>query len=238
MAGTGTAHLRDPSEVTLRAAQTGLDLQRALEEPLLSDVLRFSTRIGVSCGELILAWLGGVGGKWELVVSGNFFNCEPMYLALVDDVDDLAGPDGRDLYGQRPLTPQHADVDRNNDAVNGAGGDHGAVGPIRAAMGISAGNELPGQHDPPMRVLPANERFELADAAGFERDDRLVENAEFAALARPGVAGAVPGPRGAALQAVDPGPAPASGGPRGHPGAGARSHRCRHRQHGRPRRRI
>ncbi|MEK7862038.1 MAG: adenylate/guanylate cyclase domain-containing protein, partial [Chloroflexota bacterium] len=58
-------------ETVLRAAQAGLAIQARLHERDAGRGHRFATRIGLSAGELSIAFVGGVGGRWELVADGR-----------------------------------------------------------------------------------------------------------------------------------------------------------------------
>lgn len=58
-------------DATLRAAQAGKAIQARLHERDAGRGRRFATRIGVSAGELTTAFVGGVGGRWELIASGD-----------------------------------------------------------------------------------------------------------------------------------------------------------------------
>ena len=53
---------------TTRAAQAALAIQQAMEA---AGDRGFPTRIGIGAGELLVAHVGGVGGRWELVASGS-----------------------------------------------------------------------------------------------------------------------------------------------------------------------
>jgi class 3 adenylate cyclase len=59
------------SNAVLRASQCGLAVQRALNDyPVTSDV-RLSMRVGVGAGDIVAAQLGGVYGRWEIVIAGQ-----------------------------------------------------------------------------------------------------------------------------------------------------------------------
>jgi class 3 adenylate cyclase len=55
----------------LRAAQAGLAIQQRITEVVDGRSRGFPTRIGIGAGEVIVAHVGGVGGRWELVASGK-----------------------------------------------------------------------------------------------------------------------------------------------------------------------
>jgi class 3 adenylate cyclase/tetratricopeptide (TPR) repeat protein len=64
---------RDESELAgavLRAAQAGVAIQKGLHAPGPARH-RFGTRVGVSAGDLRAAFVGGVGGRWELIPVGR-----------------------------------------------------------------------------------------------------------------------------------------------------------------------
>ena len=61
----------DLGETTLRAAQAGKAIQARLHGRDAGRGHRFATRIGVSAGALSVAFAGGVGDRWELIVDGQ-----------------------------------------------------------------------------------------------------------------------------------------------------------------------
>jgi class 3 adenylate cyclase/tetratricopeptide (TPR) repeat protein len=65
-----TATPGDLGETALRAAQAGIAIQARLHGRDAGRGHRFATRIGLSAGELAIAFVGGVGGRWELIVDG------------------------------------------------------------------------------------------------------------------------------------------------------------------------
>lgn len=57
---------------TARAAQCGLAVHKRLNRLYdLIDAVRLSLRIGVAAGELTIAHLGGVHGRWEMLLAGE-----------------------------------------------------------------------------------------------------------------------------------------------------------------------
>ena len=60
----------DLGESALRAAQAGIAIQSRLHGRDAGRGHRFATRIGLSAGELSIAFVGGVGDRWELIVDG------------------------------------------------------------------------------------------------------------------------------------------------------------------------
>ncbi|MGA2551271.1 MAG: adenylate/guanylate cyclase domain-containing protein [Burkholderiaceae bacterium] len=61
----------DLAQTTLRAAQAGFAIQARLHDRNAGHNQRFATRIGVSAGDVSIAFVGGVGGRWELVADGQ-----------------------------------------------------------------------------------------------------------------------------------------------------------------------
>ncbi len=57
-------------EVVARAAQAGLAMQHRLHDRPARPGLTIRTRIGIGAGELVTAFVGGVGGRWELIATG------------------------------------------------------------------------------------------------------------------------------------------------------------------------
>jgi class 3 adenylate cyclase/tetratricopeptide (TPR) repeat protein len=62
---------RELGTAVLRAAQAGMAIQAGLAHPSGPARHRFRTRIGISAGDLRVAFVGGVGGRWELVPLGG-----------------------------------------------------------------------------------------------------------------------------------------------------------------------
>jgi class 3 adenylate cyclase/tetratricopeptide (TPR) repeat protein len=57
------------ADATLRAVQAAVAILDAVSSPALHE-RRFATRIGVSAGEVVTAFVGGWEGDWKLVVTG------------------------------------------------------------------------------------------------------------------------------------------------------------------------
>jgi len=60
----------DLAAMTWRAGRCALAVQAALHDYDVGDGLRLSLRIGVGAGEVMVLHIGGVGGRWELLLSG------------------------------------------------------------------------------------------------------------------------------------------------------------------------
>lgn len=60
----------DLGESALRAAQAGMAIQARLHGRDAGRGHRFATRIGLSAGEFALAFVGGIGDRWELILDG------------------------------------------------------------------------------------------------------------------------------------------------------------------------
>jgi len=58
-------------DAVLHAAEAGLAIQRVLGDPARPAVHRFRSRVGVSAGELQIAYVGGVGARWEVMPVGR-----------------------------------------------------------------------------------------------------------------------------------------------------------------------
>ncbi|HYF61215.1 MAG TPA: adenylate/guanylate cyclase domain-containing protein, partial [Herpetosiphonaceae bacterium] len=111
----------DLATVTYRAAQCGLLVQAMLHDQQVADDVRLSLRVGVGAGSMITAHVGGVHGRWELLLIGDAIvqaslaqsNARPGQVVLTPEVWALVGdrcdaeerPDGyvhlRDV--QQPL---------------------------------------------------------------------------------------------------------------------------------------
>jgi class 3 adenylate cyclase/tetratricopeptide (TPR) repeat protein len=59
------------ADAVLRAAQAGVAIQAGLPEDSGPPRHRFGTRVGISAGELRVAFVGGLNGRWELVPVGR-----------------------------------------------------------------------------------------------------------------------------------------------------------------------
>jgi class 3 adenylate cyclase/tetratricopeptide (TPR) repeat protein len=60
----------DLGESTLRAAQAAIAVQARVHGRDAGRGHRFATRVGVSAGDLAIAFVGGVGNRWELILDG------------------------------------------------------------------------------------------------------------------------------------------------------------------------
>jgi len=58
-------------DAVLHAAEAGLAIQRVLGDPARPAVHRFQSRVGVSAGELQIAYVGGIGSRWEVMPTGR-----------------------------------------------------------------------------------------------------------------------------------------------------------------------
>jgi class 3 adenylate cyclase/tetratricopeptide (TPR) repeat protein len=61
----------DPSGAAQCAVQCALDAQRALSNLAAPDGTRLPVRIGIGVGEIWAACVGGIAGRWELLVAGS-----------------------------------------------------------------------------------------------------------------------------------------------------------------------
>ncbi len=61
----------DLAHVTHRAAQCALALQATLHDTHIVENVRVSIRIGLSAGEVVAAHIGGVYGRWEVLLAGD-----------------------------------------------------------------------------------------------------------------------------------------------------------------------
>lgn len=89
----------DDSGVTAWAARCGLAMQQSLHGREFAAGAQLSVRIAVGSGQLSVAHLGGVRGRWELVVGGPAVvqACAAEQLARPGDV--VFSPDAYDLVG-------------------------------------------------------------------------------------------------------------------------------------------
>jgi class 3 adenylate cyclase len=125
----------DPSRATAWAARCALAMQQSLQHRELAARVQLSLRIAVGSGEVSVAHLGGVRGRWEVVVGGPAVAqacateqlagpgdvvLSPAALELLGDLAmggqvrlDAAGPPPFDLAGVRsPPTPGASSVRR------------------------------------------------------------------------------------------------------------------------------
>ncbi len=65
------AHSEQLTIVTHRAAQCGLAIQETLKDYHIYNQMTLSLHVGIGAGEIVLLHLGGVFGRWELLVTGN-----------------------------------------------------------------------------------------------------------------------------------------------------------------------
>lgn len=89
--------------VVARAAQCGLAIQQRLHDRVVRPGLTIRTRIGVGAGELVTAFVGGVGGRWELIATGP---------ALGDTI----AAEGRAPAGEVVLSPYAANAANDHSA--------------------------------------------------------------------------------------------------------------------------
>ena len=89
----------DRSGVTVWAARCGLAMQQSLHGREFADRIHLSVRIAVGLGQVSVAHLGGVRGRWELVVGGPAVvqTCAAEQLARPGDV--VLSLDAYDLVG-------------------------------------------------------------------------------------------------------------------------------------------
>jgi len=87
----------DDSGVTAWAARCGLAMQQSLEGGEFAARVQLSVRIAVGSGQVSVAHLGGVRGRWELVVGGPAVvqACAAEQLARPGDV--VLSPDAYDV---------------------------------------------------------------------------------------------------------------------------------------------
>jgi hypothetical protein len=69
----------DLTEPVLRAAQSGMAIQAGLAHRPGPARHSFGTRVGISAGDLRVAFVGGVNGRWELVPVGAPLGDAPGY---------------------------------------------------------------------------------------------------------------------------------------------------------------
>jgi len=89
----------DCSRVTAWAARCGLAMQQSLHGREFAGRIHLSVRIAVGSGQVSAAHLGGVRGRWELVVGGPAVvqTCAAEQLARPGDV--VLSPEAYDLVG-------------------------------------------------------------------------------------------------------------------------------------------
>jgi len=61
----------DLASATHRAAQCALALQATLHDTHIVENVRISIRIGLSAGEVVATHIGGVYGRWEVLLAGE-----------------------------------------------------------------------------------------------------------------------------------------------------------------------
>lgn len=61
----------DLPTATLRAAQCGLAIQKALHNAQVTPDVRLSLRIGVSAGNVLTVYIGGEYKRWEMLIAGE-----------------------------------------------------------------------------------------------------------------------------------------------------------------------
>jgi class 3 adenylate cyclase len=91
----------DLSAPTWRAGQCAVAVQAALHNYEVGSGLRLSLRIGVAAGEVMALHIGGIGGRWQLLLAGA-----PLIQARAAPTASLAGarwclsPEARGLARQ------------------------------------------------------------------------------------------------------------------------------------------
>jgi class 3 adenylate cyclase len=103
---------------TRRAGQAALAVRAALHDYDAGNGVRLSLRLGVGAGEVLALHVGGVGGRWQLLLSGA-----PLL--------QVSGAEQRAAPGEAVLSPQAWELVR--DACTGQllpGGYLRLTGPV------------------------------------------------------------------------------------------------------------
>ena len=114
----------DLPDAVMRAAQAGLAIQAGLGQADGPEPHTFQTRAGVSAGHLRIAFVGGVGGRWELMPTGS-------------PIDDVARAER--LAAARHRGDRRAGLEPRRVALRGA--------PVRRRPGRADGGAPPGRPD-------------------------------------------------------------------------------------------
>jgi class 3 adenylate cyclase/tetratricopeptide (TPR) repeat protein len=155
----------DLPDAVMRAAETGLAIQAGLGAAQRPAVQRFQTRAGVSAGELRIAFVGGVGERWELMPVGS----------PIDDVaraERLAPPGAVAIAAEawELIRPRCRGSDLEYGVVELTGVDR-PVGPMPAASLVA-----PDPHDEllgPYVPLPVRLRQITADTEWMQEKRRV-----------------------------------------------------------------
>lgn len=95
------------ADTALRAAQAGVAIQARLHGRDAGRGRSFATRIGVAAGELSLAFVGGVGGRWELIADGRALHEAAAAEKACAPGEVVLSPAARRLVAVRaPLPPR------------------------------------------------------------------------------------------------------------------------------------
>jgi len=96
----------DKSGVTAWTARCGLAMQQSLQSSEVAARVQLSVRIAVGLGQVSVAHLGGVRGRWEVVVGGPAVAqvCAAEQVARPGDV--VLSPEASDLLGDLALGEQ------------------------------------------------------------------------------------------------------------------------------------
>lgn len=121
------------AEAVCAAARTGLDVQQALDRLPVGEGIELQLRIAIGAGSVWAACVGGVEGRWELVVSGPpIEQLEPML--------------ARTRPGEVTLSPQAAAV--AGDRVSGESLQEGLrVQAVAGAAAFARPDEPPREQD-------------------------------------------------------------------------------------------
>jgi len=101
-------------EAAVRSCQAGLAIQAALHDREAAHNIRFRTRIGIGAGPVLVAFVGGAGGKWECLLSGGALDAAVRAEALAEP-------------GAVILSPQARQEIRLHGRVVAAAEDHGLL---------------------------------------------------------------------------------------------------------------
>ena len=89
------------ADAAAAAVACGLAIQAALHACPIDDGVELSLRIGVSAGRIALIHVGGLGGRWELVLAGRAIEAVRLAEGLARPGEVVTGPRVAALLGER-----------------------------------------------------------------------------------------------------------------------------------------
>lgn len=129
------------AEASAAALACGLAIQAELHACPIDDGVELSLRIGVAASRIALVHVGGLGGRWELVLVGSAIEAVRAAEGLARPGDVVAAPKVVALLGDR-MTGE--DVEAGHRRVTSVVAAHGPRPLVRATLDDAAADALRG----------------------------------------------------------------------------------------------